>query len=376
MTSVQTTPLEKPLLQYKLEKASLPIVLDHLNKNKLKTLSSSTKIIKYDLDKLKPYSAFSVDGKLEDDRKYTYYIHSKSYYKVVELYKVPRHINTDLEAFTLDYKKANLYKRQSLYNMALLEKTRFDLDVTDTETKIKENITKYTTTESELEAKKAVLEQQWNSELKALYDQKSKLIRENKELYQTRLKLSKEFYEQPKEGQIENRVKFLQSYRENLEGYSANRDLIVQINEQIELLEKKAGLYISETFFYYPTSILIITSTDKEKYDAMLGSSVKVGGSMEDSEDLEEDKKEKVNGGTIKCQKTFGTEEGVALQSNKKKNVDYELEYLDLDNLEDIGESMNSNYRNIKERIKKISKKSTNIKNKELVTSVTKEIMA
>lgn len=352
MTSVQTTPLEKPLLQYKLEKASLPLVLEHFNKNKLKSLSSSTKIIKYDLDKLTPYSAFTVDGKLEDDQKYTYYIHSKIHYKVVELYKIPRHINTELEAFTLDYKKANLYKRQSLYNMALLEKTRFDLDVTGTETKIKENIKKYTTIESELEAKKNVLEQQWAAELKALYDQKSKLIHENKELYQTRLKLSKDFYEQPKEVQIDSRNKFLESYRTNLEGYSSNRDLIVELNEQIELLEKKGGLYISETFFYYPTSILIITSTNKDDYKVMLESSNKVGGSLEDSEDLA--KEEQV----------------------KKKNVDYELEYLDLDNLEDNSESMTSKYRNIKERIKKISKKNTTIKNKELVTSVTKEIMA
>ncbi len=363
MTSVQTTPLEKPLLQYKLEKASLPIVLEHFNKNKLKTLSSITKIIKYDLDKLTPYSAFSVDGKLEDDHKYTYYIHSKGYYKVVELYKIPRHINTDLEAFTLDYKKANLYKKQSLYNMALLEKTRFDLDVTTTETKIKENIKKYTTTESDLEAKKAVLEKQWTNELKALYDKKSKLIHENKELYQARLKLSKQFYEQPKEAQTDGRAKFLEGYRENLEGYSANRDLILQLNEQIELLEKKAGLYISETFFYYPTSILIITSTNKDDYNVMLESSNKVGGFVEEREELEEkemgeNKKDEIKG------------------SNKKKDVDYELEYLDLDNLEDNSESMNSHYRNIKERIKKISKKNTNIKNKELVTNLTKEIMA
>jgi hypothetical protein len=238
--------------------------------------------------------------------------------------------------------------------MALLEKTRFDLDVTATETKIKDNIKKYTTTESELEAKKAVLENKWTAELKALYDQKSKLIHENKELYQARLKLSNEFYKQPKETQIEGRPNFLASYRENLEGYSANRDLIVQLNEDIELLEKKAGLYISETFFYYPTSILIITSTDKENYDVMLESSNKVGGSLEDSDEAEEGKKEKF----------------------KKKNVDYELEYLDLDNLEDLSQSITSNYRNIKERIKKVSKKSTNINNKELVTSVTKEIMA
>jgi hypothetical protein len=348
MTSVQTTPLEKPLLQYRLEKASLPIVLEHFNKNKLKGLTTSTKIIKYDLDKLTPYSAFSVDGKLEDELKYTYYIHSKGYYKIVELYKIPRHINADLEAFTLDYKKANIYKKQSLYNLALLEKTRFDLDVTTTETKIKDNIKKYTTTESELEAKKAVLEKQWTAELKALYDQKSKLIHENKELYQARLKLSKEFYEQSKETQIDSRSTFLDSYRENLENYGANRDTILELNGQIELLEKKVGLYISETFFYYPTSILIITSTHKEDYEVMLESATKVGGSLENSDDGEV----------------------------KKKNVDYQLEYLDLDNLEDRSEKMTSQYKNIKERIKKISKKSTNIKNKDLATSVTKEILA
>jgi hypothetical protein len=359
MTSVQTTPLEKPLLQYRLEKGSLPIVLEHFNKNKLKTISSSTKIIKYDLDKLTPYSSFTVDGKLEDDQKYTYYIHSKSYYKIVQLYKIPRHLNTDLEAFTLDYKKANLYKKQSLYNMALLEKTRFDLDVTSTENKIKENIKKYTSVESELEAQKALLENRWTAELKALYDEKSKLIHANKELYQARLKLSKEFYQQSKEEQVEGRAKFLESYRENLETYGSNRDMIVELNEKIELIEKKAGLYISETFYYYPTSILIITSANKEDYEVMLENTTKVGGSMEYSEDLEDlEDKEKVR------------------EVNKKKNVGYELEYLDIDNLEDRSESMNSHYRNIKERIKKITKKDKNIKNKELVTILTKEIVA
>ncbi len=364
MTSVQTTPLEKPLLQYKLEKLSLPTVLDHFDKNKLKSLSTNTKIIKYDLDKLTPYATFKVDGKLEDDYKYTYYIHGKDYYKVVEIYKIPRHINTDLEAFTLDYKKANVYKKQSLYNMALLEKTRFDLDVSGTETKIKENIKKYTGIESDLEAKKAALENRWTAELKALYDKKSKLIQQNKELYQARLKLSKEFYEKSKEEQVASRAGFLDSYKENLENYTANRDLIIELNGQIELLEKKAGLYISETFFYYPTSILVIKSVGKDDYNVILESANKVGGFMEEDEESsresKEDRKEYIKD---------------SIDRDKKK-VDYELEYLDLDNLEDNSESMTSHYRNIKERIKKITKKNKNIRNKELVTNITKEIMA
>jgi hypothetical protein len=362
MTSVQTTPLEKHLLQYKLEQASLPIVLDHFNKNKLKSISISTKIIKYDLDKLTPYSAFIVDGKLEDDNKYTYYIHNKDYYKKIEIYKIFRHVNTDLEAFTLDYKKANVYKKQSLYNMAVLEKTRFDLDVSKTESKIKENIKKYTSIETDLEGKKAVLEGKWKAELKALYDQKSKLIHSNKDLYQARIKLSKSFYEESKEKQMEGRIDFLDSYRENLVVYTSNRNKIIELDGEINLLERKAGLYISETFYYYPTSILIITSIDRENYNTMLESSTKVGGFVEESEleELEE----------------LDDSKKVPLHNEKKKNINYELEYLDLDNLEDCSESMNSDYRNIKERIKRITKKSTNIKNKELVTNVTREIMA
>jgi hypothetical protein len=242
--------------------------------------------------------------------------------------------------------------------MALLEKTRFDLDVSGTETKIKENIKKYTSVESDLEAKKAALENRWTAELKALYDQKSKLIQQNKELYQARLKVSKEFYEKSKEEQLAGRAGFLDSYRENLENYTANRDLIIELNGQIELLEKKAGLYISEIFFYYPTSILIIKSVIKDDYNVILEGANKVGGFMkEKDEESKEDSREDSKG-------------------KEKKKVEYQLEYLDLDNLEDNSESMTSHYRNIKERIKKITKKNKDIKNKELVTNITKEIMA
>ena len=348
MTSIQTTPLEKPLIQYKLEPTSLPIVLEYLNKNKLSSISSNTKIIKYDLDKIIPYGAFSVDGKLEDDNKYTYYLHKKDYYKVVEVYKITRHINTELEAFTLDYKKATHYKKQSLYNMALLDKTRFDVDVTSTEDRIKANLKKYSDTEAELEGKKAVLENKWANERNSLYDQKNKLIHANKQLYQSRLKLSKEFYEMSKEQQLENRPRFLEDYRMNLKNYTTNRDNVVELNDQIELLETKAGLYISETFFYYPTSILIIKSLDKETYNSAVKDSKKVGGGDSDIEN------------------TIGS----------KKKVEYELEYLDIDNLEDQSNSMSSYYRNIKERIKKVSKKNKDINNKELFRNITTEIMA
>jgi hypothetical protein len=347
MTSIQTTPLEKSLIQYRLEPTSLPIVLEYLNKNKLSSISSNTKIIKYDLDKITPYSTFSVDGKLEDSTKYTYYLHKKDYYKVVEVYKIPKHINTELEAFTLDYKKATHYKKQSLYNMALLDKTRFDINVIDTENKIKANLKKYSDTEAELEGKKAVLENKWNAERDSLYDQKNKLIHANKDLYRSRLKISQEFYGRSKEQQLETRANFLEDYKTNLNSYSKNRDSVVELNDQIELLETKAGLYISETFFYYPTSILIIKSLDKETYNSAVKDSTKVGGNID-------------------IENTIGS----------KKKVEYELEYLDLDNLEDQSNSMSSYYRNIKERIKKVSKKNKDINNKELFRNISTEIVA
>jgi hypothetical protein len=323
MSSIEKV-LDRGFLQHKLEPTSLQPILTHLNTNNLKSISS-LKIVKYDLDKLVPYSRFMVDGKTENEQKYTYLIHSGEYYKIVDLYKISKPINPELEPFTLDYKKAKYFKGQYNYNLTLLQKTNFDIDISDDEAEIKKNIQKYTLTEKELEARKKALEDKWRAEIKSLYDEKNALIKINKDLYVRRLELSKQHYSSAEQG---DKKSFLDSYRTILKQSGENQDKILEINKVLEVLEKKANLYLSETYFYYPTSIITITSVNKEQYDNILGglqTSVKTGG--------------------------------------------YELEYLDLDNLDDI-ETIQSYYKDVKERIKKLSKKHNNVTNKELMNEI------
>ena len=270
-------------------------------------------------------------SKKETDEKYTFLIHSGNYYKVLEIYKIFRHINKELEAFTLEYKLANHYKRQHMYSLVLAQKTNFDLDETDYRAELRDKIKKYTDVEAMLNGKKTILENKWKAEMKTLYDEKNALIKTNKELYQRRLDISNKHYSIPSEDRLSTKSQFTNDYRTILSQSVKNQERILEINKELELLERKEGLYVSQTYLYNPRSVLTVTTISKEDYDSMLGL---VGGSYTDDE------------------YSSVTRELSGLKNKKE----YNLEYLEINDVEEL-ESMASYYKDVKEKLKKITKK-------------------
>jgi hypothetical protein len=334
-TVSKTSPLDIPLLEYKLEQQSLPYVLEHLNSNKLKTIPNNTKIIKYDLQKFIPFANFNVDLKKESETKYTFMLRSGNYYKTMEIYKVSRHINPELEVFTEDYKKANHYKYKYLYELVLTQKTNFDMDDIDFKANIRANIKKYTDIKTDLDQKKDKVKNNWSAQIKSLYDEKNALINLNKDLYQRRQEHSKKFYASPIDSR--NRKQFIEEYRIILTQTNNNKERILEINKELDILERKIHLYLSETYKYYPTSILTIKSLTKDEYDSFLG----------------------IKGGYIDEYSSSTLE--LSNINNKKQ---YKLEYLDIDDLAQL-QSIASYYKDVKDRIKKLSKK--HIKKNEII---------
>jgi hypothetical protein len=325
------SPLDKEFLQYNLESKTVPRILQYLSANDLKSISNDTKIIKYDLNKFTPFSNFRVVKKSETDNKYTFLIHSGNHYKIMDIYKISKHINPELEAFTLEYKLANNYKRQHTYSLILAQKTNYDIDENEYRAELKDKIKKYTDDETALQTKKKELENKWIAEIKAYYDEKSALVNLNKDLYQRRLEVSNRYYSLPLEQKVKEKAQFMNEYRIILAQSTKNQERILEINKTVEILETKASLYISETFLYNPRSVLTITTVSKGDYDSMLGLS---GGSY------------------IEDEYSSVTKELSGL-NNKKE---YRLEYLDIDDLEEL-ESIASYYKEVKDKIKKLSKK-------------------
>jgi hypothetical protein len=336
MSSVDTmssskTLLDKEFLQYNLDTKTISQILPYFEKNNLKSVPNDTNIINFDLKKFAVYSNFRVMSKKETDEKYTFLIHSGDYYKVVEIYKIFRHINKELEAFTLEYKLANHYKRQYMYSLTLAQKTNFDLDETDYRAEIRDKITKYTDVEAMLNAKKSILEDKWKSETKTLYDEKNALIKTNKELYQRRLNISNKYYSKSSEERLGEKSQFTNDYRTILSQCVKNQERILEINKELEVLERKEGLYVSQIYLYNPRSVLMVKTISKKDYDSMLGL---VGGSYTNDEYSSVTKE----------------------LSGLKHKKEYNLEYLDDDKVEEL-ESMASYYKDVKEKIKKITRK-------------------
>ena len=330
-TTITKSPLDKEFLQYNLDPKTISQILPYFQKNNLKAIPNDTNIIGFDLKKFAVYANFRVDTKKETEHKYTFLIHSGNDYRVIEIYKIFRHINPQLEAFTLEYKLANNYKRQHMYSLVLSQKTTFDLDESDYRTELKAKIKKYTDIETMLNEKKTLLENKWKAEIKAYYDEKSALIKTNKELYQRRLAQSSKYYAMSAEERLGEKEQFLNEYRTILAQSTKNQERILEINKEVELLERKEGLYVSQTYLYNPRSVLTVTKISKADYDSMLGL---VGGSYTDDE------------------YSSITKELSGLKNKKE----YILEYLDIDDVEQL-ESIASYYKDVKDKIKKLTKK-------------------
>jgi hypothetical protein len=307
---------------YLLEVLSLESLLTHLNTNTLKTVSSNKGISPGDLEHIAPYENFVVTGKLEDKNYYTYFINDEHSYFKLELKKLDLVNEPDIVVFTKENDDIYKEKKEQSYKLKLLLTENFDKDIMKKEHGIKNRITRFTKAEGSIQIKKQTTEEAWNSEILKLYEQKKALIIENKKLY-------KEHLEKPK---ISNRTEYIANYRINLKKAEKNKNIILEINKRIELLERKKNLYLSELYWYDPTSLLIITSLEPEEYQTLNKTSIKLGGSS-------------------------------------KIKVHYELEYLDLDNIE---EQINTNnyYKTLKTNLKKGSKHDKNSSNKDIFQKV------
>ena len=307
---------------YLLEALSLTNILKHLNTNTLKTVSANKGISQNDLINFTPYENFQVSGKFEDDIYYTYLITDDSNYVKLQLKKIIVNSDPDIVVFTTDDVDQNNEKKRYTYKLQLLKTKNFEIDITQTERAIQNRITRYTRDEQSLIQKKQKIEEKWNEELTRLYEQKKTLILENKKLYIQHLR----------EEEIPDRKEYIGKYHIELKKSDVNKNSILEINKQIDLLERKKNLYLSKLYYYDPTSLLIVTSLEKEEYKELNKSSIKLGG-------------------------------------HYKNKVQYELEYLDLDNLNEELDN-NSYYKKLKTTLRNSSKKYKTFSNKDIFQKV------
>jgi hypothetical protein len=224
-----------------------------------------------------------------------------------------KHVNPELEVFTLAHREYKETMNNYGYRLTLLENTYFDRDITQDEKKLQQLREQSYQQEMEIKQKKQALINKWNEERASLYADRKSLIVRNKEIYDQRKTLSNSFYGLSEE--TRSKKEYIEECRTLLKESEENKNSILEINQNIDVLDRKCNLYLSETFFYYPLYEITIQPISKEEAAELLS---KKGG--------------------------------------KYKNYDIEfIEALDAEPLED--KSVKRYYYTMKNNIKKMSKK-------------------
>jgi hypothetical protein len=179
-----------------------------------------------------------------------------------------KHINPELEIFTLDNKMYKEAMNNYGYKLTLLINTYFDKDITSDEQKLEQVKEKYYQYETEANRQKQLLIEKWNEQRERLYADRKSLISRNKELYDERKKLSKTFYSEEKETKLKK--EYIEEIRTSLQESETNKNSILEINRMIDVLDRKCNLYLSETYYYNPLSTLTIESISKEEATELL----------------------------------------------------------------------------------------------------------
>ncbi len=298
---------------FKIEAISLSNLLLHLNENQMKTLFSNKNISNVIKTKLRSYSLAKITT-ITNNISYLLQDLKKDSYAQLTITNSSKHINPELEVFTLDNKIYKEAMNNYGYNLTLLKNTYFDKDITEDEQKLQQSREQSYQQEIEIKQKKQALVNKWNEEREGLYAERKSLITRNKEIYDQRKILSNSFYELSKE--TRSKKEYIEECRTLLQESEENKNSILEINQKIDVLDRKCNLYLSETYFYVPLSEITIQSISKEKAAELLS---KKGG--------------------------------------KYKNYDIEfLEILDTDNYLESS-SAKRYYHTLKNNIKKISKK-------------------
>lgn len=296
---------------YTIETKPLSNLLIHLNTNQMKLVFSDRTIPNDIKTKLRSYSNATVTP--ISNTLYLLQDSKKDITAQLTISQTSKHVNPELEVFTLDQAAYKETMNNYGYRLTLLQNTYFDSDITQDEKKLQQSREKSYQQDIELNQKKQVLIDKWNEERASFYADRKSLIHRNKEIYDERKTLSNSFYALSEE--TRSKKEYIEECRTLLQESEENKNSILEINQKIDLLDRKCNLYLSETFFYYPLSEITIQQISKEEAAELLS---KKGG--------------------------------------KYKNYDIEfIEALDAEPLED--KSVKRYYYTMKNNIKKMSKK-------------------
>jgi hypothetical protein len=301
---------------YTIESESLLHLLQHLNNNMMDTLSTDDSISKNIQTILSDYSTFQVTV-LELNR--VYLLQDSKHDIILEITQESKHINPELEIFTSTDKLNKEALQYNKYQLSLIDNTNFNQNVTKRAQQIKKIIDQSVENQKILQQQKEEILEKWNKERTKLYSDRKLLINRNKELFKERQLLSKDFYSSDKE--TRSKTDFIEKYRNILKENEQNKESVLDINKKIDLLDRKATLYLSETFFYNPPSSITIRTTTKE-------------------------------------------ESQVYLQKKGGKSR-YDVDFLEGDSFTE-GSSIQSYYEKLKKDIKKMNKRSKNKSNRQL----------
>ncbi len=265
---------------FTIESSSLSNLLLHLNENQMKTMFSNKNISNDIKTKLRPYSSAKITI-ITNNTVYLLQDSKKGITAQLTILQTSKHVNPELEIFTLENKMYKEAMNNYEYRLTLLKNTYFDKDITQDEERLEQLKKQYQQQEIEIEQKKQLLIDKWNIEREKLYADRKSLILRNKEIYEERKKLSTTFYSSSEE--TRSKKEYIEEIRTLLQESEQNKNSILEINQNIDVLDRKCNLYLSETFLYQPLSEITIQLITKEEETELLS---KKGGKYK-SYDLE-----------------------------------------------------------------------------------------
>jgi hypothetical protein len=255
---------------FNIESTSLSNLLLHLNENQMKMVFGNKNISNDILKKLRPYSSAKVIT-ITNNKSYLLQDLKKDTIAQITISHLSNHINPELEVFTLEHRTYKEVMDNYQYNLTLLKNTYFDKDIVQDEEKLQKSKQLYHEYDIKKKSEKKSLENKWNEERESLYSDRKSLIIRNKEIYDQRKTLSNSFYELDKSlSKNTTKKEYIEQCRILLQESEENKNSILEINQKIDVLDRKCNLYLSETFFYTPLSEITIKSITKEEAALLL----------------------------------------------------------------------------------------------------------
>ena len=258
--------LESRMSSYTIETKSLSNLLLHLNTNQLKQVFSDKTISNEIKTKLRIYSNATISP--ISNILYLLQDSKKEITAQISISESSKHINSELEVFTLEHVTYKDVINDYQYRLTLLKDTNFDKDIIQDEEKLQLSKEQSRQQEVILKQKKQLLIDKWNEERASLYADRKSLINRNKELYDQRKTLSNSFYALNEE--TRSKKEYIEECRKLLQESEVNKNSILEINKNIDVLDRKCNLYISETYFYNPLFKIMIQSISKEEASELL----------------------------------------------------------------------------------------------------------